>query len=185
MSRTHVTAHKMVPLALALGVGLVLSGCSADQVSGTPSSAVSQADTAAPTAPDDAAAAESPSEDTSVEDVPTDDVAPEDADSEESEDDELPSWIADAFPIYPGSTVAAVDKVADTSMASFFTPSDDGQAVYQWFIEQYGQNGWTIDSTNDDSMDLYASHADGLSAYVNVTQADGLNASWVMTAERE
>ncbi len=193
LNNTHGAARRLLALAVALGVGLVLGACSADQATGgtsasEPTSLARAADGATDASVDDAASGEAGVGEASEAEAPgtdaaSDDVASEDADSEDS-DDELPGWIADAFPIYPGSTVAAVDSSGETSIASFFTPSDDGEAVYQWFLDQYGQDGWTIDNTNDESMDLSASHVDGLTASVNVTQPDGLNASWVMTAAR-
>lgn len=166
MKNTPCTARVPLALALAFGLGIALGGCAAEPAGGGDTEGSSQTEQGTTTG--------------------TDNEAPiEDAGSKGfiDEDNEVPGWLADAFPIFPESRVAGASEVSGVTIISFFTPSPDDQAVYSWFVDQYSQNGWTVDKTDEKNLRIVAGHESGHTADINVTQATG-NATWVISAEQ-
>lgn len=153
------TAHfAQVPLAivLVLGVSISLGGCAAETTDTTSGSGTSQSDQGNSTDAGEQAPAEG-------------------ADSKGfvDPDGEVPDWVAAGFPIYPGSEVAASGEASGLTIISFSVPSvdADGEELYNWFVEQYGQNGWTARNLDAEHMSFDAENSDGRTSSVNVTKA--------------
>jgi hypothetical protein len=91
-----------------------------------------------------------------------------DGDDSEDDSDEIPAWIADNFPIYPDSRVTTVSGTGPV-IIGFIVNTGDGQAVVDWYKEQYSQNGWATDLVQNDGARFNAEHADGYMAVVGVT----------------
>lgn len=145
-------AVRSLIVAFALGTGLALGGCAstpADETTGESATEQTQGESTAEEQPADEGGA---------------------AGGVVDEDGEIPGWMLDAFPLYPGSEVAGAGESGGMTMISFFAP-DDEATLYAWFIEQYGQNGWTVTETDDESSAVTATHADGYEAWINVTDA--------------
>lgn len=159
----HLTGSTPLSLALALAVGvtLSLSGCAPEPAGNGGDTGTSQ------TEPDAA----------------TDNAEkPADGPNEYGfidEDGAVPDWVAEGFPLYPGSVNYAVTEAAGSQILGFTVPNVDEATIYQWLVDQYSQNGWESYDHNDETSDFGATHADGRETYINVTQS-----SYVMTAKQ-
>ncbi len=145
-------ATRSLIVALALGVGVAIGGCAstpADETAGDSATEQTQGESRAEEQPAEEGGAAA-------------DIV--------DEDGEIPGWMLDAFPLYPGSEVAGAGESGGMTMISFFAP-DDEATLYAWFIEQYGQNGWTVTETDDENSAVSATYADGHEAWINVTKA--------------
>lgn len=153
MKNTSHSAKTSLAVALVLGIGIALGGCAAEPVTGG-------------SGPDSAQ---------------TDPGAKPDTNDKGSVDKnaDVPGWVIDGFPLYPGSENYAVTESYGTQILGFTVPKSDEATIYQWFVEQYSQNGWESYDHNDETSDFGATHADGREVYINVTQA-----SYVMTAKQ-
>lgn len=87
------------------------------------------------------------------------------------EDGEVPDWLAEGFPLYPGSRVAASGESGDLIIISFSVPNAEQQEIYEWFVEQYSVNGWEASYIDDEHGSFEADNADGRTASINVTKS--------------
>lgn len=151
--RSH-SAQVPLAVALVMGIGLSLGGCAAEPTDNGGGAGSSQTEQGATIDGGEKAPAE-------------------DAGSKGfiDEDGEVPDWVAAGFPIYPGSVVAASGGAGDKTMISFSVPNADEQTIYEWFVEQYSQDGWEIRNPDDVHSDFDATNTDGREAYFNVTDA--------------
>ena len=110
---------------------------------------------------------------TSAADAPDAPAADGDTDAQdiEDEDGELPDWLSEGFPLYPGSRVAASSEVGDIAIVSFSVPNAEAQEIFDWFIAQYSAEGWVTDYVEPDGMALEATNADGRNASIDVTKS--------------
>lgn len=83
-------------------------------------------------------------------------------------DGELPSWIADNFPLPPNAGISSVSDGGGATIVAM-TVSGDEATLKSWFTDQYSTDGWTIDREFGDGDALTAEHADGYSAVVRLT----------------
>ncbi len=154
MKSTSRYAHLSLTVALALGIGISLGGCSTEPNETSTDGGPSQIEQDATT---------NGTEHTPAEDAASKDIV--------DEDGEIPDWLAAGFPLYPGSRVAASGESGDFTIISFSVPSAEAQEIYDWFVEKYSEDGWVASYLDDESMSFEAENADGRSASINVTKS--------------
>ncbi len=154
MKTTSRFAHTPLAIALALGIAVALGGCASEPIVDGGDTGSSQ----------------------SGENTPA-----EGASSTGFTDKKglVPDWVAEGFPIHPNSVSAGAGEAGGETMISFSVPNVDEQDLYDWFIEQYSQNGWEAHDLDPVSYDFSATNADGRKAYVNVTKS-----TFVMSVKR-
>lgn len=160
MGSTLKFARAPLGIAILLGASLTLGGCAPEP--GTPNT--------------DAPASDQSSSNGATENPPADDSGPKDLVDDEGI---VPDWFPGEFPLYPGSVSAGFGEVADKTMISFSVPGSDEETIFQWFVEQYSQNGWEAHNLDEVSSDFDAINADGREAYINVTKG-----TYVISASR-
>jgi hypothetical protein len=156
--------HARVPLALAtvLGLSITLAGCSSD--------------------PEEPAGAADSSQTTQAATPPADENPPADDTPDGGlvdEDNVVPDWVTEGFPIYPDSRVAASSDGGTTFIVSFSVPAAEERTIYDWFVDQYSQNGWVGRDFVEDSGSFEADNADGRTVSIDVTKS-----TFVMTAQQ-
>ncbi len=151
-----MSRYAQIPLTvvIALGIGTSLSGCSSDTNDKSTDGGSSQIEQDATT--------------DAVENVPAENASSKDI---VDEDGDIPAWLAEGFPLYPGSRVAASGESGDVTIISFSVPNAEEQEIYDWFVEKYSENGWASSYLDDESKSFEAENADGRTASVNVTKA--------------
>jgi len=154
MKNTSHSAQSLLSAAVVLGLGVSLAACST-QPTNDDSSAVSSQTEQVETSDGEVSA---PAEDTVSQGFV-------------DEDGDVPDRVADGFPIYPGSEVAAAAESGDKTIISFSVPSAEAQAIYDWFGDEYSQNGWEARNMDDENMSFAADNTDGRSATINVTKS--------------
>lgn len=162
MNATSKIARTSLAIAVVLGISFSLGGCAAEPAVNDGGAGKSQTDQGATSDGADKA--------------PRNEV---NSHGFVDKKGEVPDWVADGFPIYPGSVFYAGSESHGTQILGFSVSDADEQTIYKWLVEKYSQDGWQARNFDEVSSDFDAIHADGREAYINVTQS-----SFVMTAKQ-